>query len=380
MKTVATLCAGGELFGVGARAAGLRHLWGIESEPAIARVAEDNGFCIVTAKIQEVDYTSLEIPWWLHMSPPCINASQAKASVGETELDIELARACIKAIETLMPSMVSLENVWGYRKFESFKLICRALRAAGYALDYWHLNAADYGVPQTRKRLFLVASRVQRPRKPAATHQKARPCFGQLSLLDALPAWRGWYEAIEDLIPGLPDDEFAPWQLPLLPVEIQTMLIAQGKYGGKLVMVNEDEPSFTITANSNQSGIRGVLVRCDNAKQEWGKGYRSDSETSVTVTSKGMKAWLVNQDSKLGTYQADSPAMTVLSSEKSAFIRAFLADGTANDNGRSLTIRGCDSPGYHSLCEPGEAGRKGLCRRAGCSYDCESSSPLSERP
>jgi site-specific DNA-cytosine methylase len=344
MDTFASLFSGGGLADVGARQSGLVPVWGIECDTKVAGLYQRNiGDHLLVSRVQDVDYASLQIPYWLHMSPPCINASHAKTNGGETELDIEMANACCEAIKVLQPPMISLENVWGYRLFPvSFPLILRVLCEQGYAFDYWHLNAANYGVPQTRKRLFLVASRVQQPRRPAQTHQSSKKQSVQLSLFPFAP-WVGWYGAIEDLIPDLPDDEFAPWQIPLLPAEIRSMLVAQGKYGNKLVTVNDDEPSFTVTANSNQSGIRGVLVRCDNTKQKWGRGYRDASDPSIAVTSRDVKAWLVNQDSKLGTYQADSPAMTVLSSEKSAFIRAFLADGTANSRGQGLTVRGGDS-------------------------------------
>jgi DNA (cytosine-5)-methyltransferase 1 len=342
MNTIATLFTGGGFVNVGAKAAGLQGIWDVESEPDIAAVAEANGFSAIVARVQDVDYSSLEAPFWLHMSPPCTRASQANTEGGETELDVELAQACIRAIRVLNPPMVSLENVLPYRKFESFRVICHALREAGYAVEHWHLNSADYGVAQTRRRLFLVASRIGKPRKPTPTHQKRREGLGQLTLFEPLPAWRGWYEAIEDLIPELPEDEFAPWQVPLLPIEIQTMLIAQGKYGDKLVTVNAGEQAFTVTANS---GIRGVLIRCDNQNQEWGKDHREPDEPAITVTAaKGIKAYLVNQDSKMGVYAPDNPAMTGLSSQKSAYVRAFIVDGQANDNGETITIRGDEEP------------------------------------
>lgn len=43
MTTIATLFSGGEGVGVGAKAAGLDHLWGIEYDDAIASVARANG-------------------------------------------------------------------------------------------------------------------------------------------------------------------------------------------------------------------------------------------------------------------------------------------------------------------------------------------------
>lgn len=71
------------------------------------------------------------------------------------------------------------------------------LRAAGYATWTGVLNAADYGVPQTRRRAFLIASRVHDVDRPEPTHgQDAAPTlFGPavlpwVSMADAL-GWSG---------------------------------------------------------------------------------------------------------------------------------------------------------------------------------------------
>lgn len=377
MTTIATLCSGGELFGVGARDAGLAHLWGIESELGPHFVAMLNGFNSILGTVQGVNYSSLEAPYWLHMSPPCTNASNANTQGGETELDIEIAEGCIRAIRTLRPPMVSLENVLGYRKFKSFKRICHALREEGYALEWWHLNSADYGVAQTRRRLFLVASRVSKPSKPAPTHQKRKKETGQLSLFAPLPAWVGWYEAIEDLLDTLPEDEFAPWQMQRLPDELRTMLVAQGGYDGKVVTVGQEQPAFTVTANQNQAGLRALLMPGGNASNDTlrnadepcvalsgpkststmralllSNGGQSlpregDEPSQVVVAQSGgglPRALLINQDSKMGIYRPDEPAMTGLSSPKSAYVRAFIVDGQANSHGESMTIRHDEAP------------------------------------
>lgn len=355
--TFASLFSGGGLADIGAMQAGLLPSFGVEYEPKIAEFYRRNlGEHIIASKVQDVDYATLEAPYWLHMSPPCINASQAKVvkdGVRETELDIEMARACCKAIEVLRPPMVSLENVWNYRNFPvSFPLILRTLHEQGYNYAFWHLNSASYGVAQTRKRLILVASRVQRVRKPVVTHRKAQKETGQLSLIPPLPNWVGWYGAIEDILHTLPDDEFAPWQVPLLPPELQTMLLANGQYNGKLVVSRKEQPSMAITANSNQgrlkavlvnqnsemgiredchrrmtvlsSGksayVRAVLLRGDNQGQEWGRGYRDDKEPAVTVTSaKGQKAFIVDgkandRGSRVTTRDSKEPLFGVTSS------------------------------------------------------------------
>jgi DNA (cytosine-5)-methyltransferase 1 len=50
-----------------------------------------------------------------------------------------------------------LEQVPGYLTSDCFKQICQFLLEKGYWYDYKIINMADYGVPQSRKRLILLA-------------------------------------------------------------------------------------------------------------------------------------------------------------------------------------------------------------------------------
>jgi len=121
--------------------------------------------------------------------------------------------------------------VWGYRKSQSWKLIREHLQRSGYDWNAWKLNCADYGVPQTRKRMIVAARKDgPRPKKPPATHAE-NPSSGGLFGGD-LNEWVGWHEAIEDLIPDLPETGLADWQKERLPDELtQTQMIGQlGRY------------------------------------------------------------------------------------------------------------------------------------------------------
>lgn len=168
----------------------------VEYDPAIASVYRANhGDHIQVTDVCDVDYSLWGALDYLHASPVCKNASQAKTGGEESDIDIQTALAVVRCLEQTTPRVFTLENVGGYQKFKAYKLICRALDLLGYM---WHaevLNAADFGVPQTRRRLILRAVRD--------------------SLLPGWPAplpWVGWYAAIEDLIPGLPESKFPPWQ------------------------------------------------------------------------------------------------------------------------------------------------------------------------
>ena len=61
-------------------------------------------------------------------------------------------------VEKLKPEIVSMENVPALKREEIFKEFVESLKENGYFVSYEVVNAPDYGVPQRRKRLLLLAS------------------------------------------------------------------------------------------------------------------------------------------------------------------------------------------------------------------------------
>lgn len=264
MATIATLCSGGECVGIGAQMAGLKHLYGIEYKEDIAQVAINNGFNVLVRDITQCNPLDYERPNVLHASPPCPNFSVAKSGGIETKEDISIARAICNFISALRPDVFTLENVYSYRKSQSWTLITKTLQDNGYGVAYWHLNAANYGVPQTRKRMVVMA-RLDgiTPQRPAETHaqkDKIKPMFD-----DRLP-WNGWYQAIEDLIPTLPDSEFAQWQLNKIPDEYKMYLnsfILDGTTndnGESITIKDETNPIMTVEASAYKRPLRAYIV------------------------------------------------------------------------------------------------------------------------
>lgn len=308
--TTATLFSGFEGVGIGAINAGLTHLWGVEFDADIAAVAETNGFKTIVADVRAVDYATLERPWHLHASPVCKNASTAKTNGEESTDDLETAAAVERAIEALRPTLFTLESVRGYLDFAAFKNIMRTLRRLGYQIAHDVLNAANWGVPQTRERLIVVARNDgKRPRMPEHTHARA-DLLG--SMFETRLPWVGWYEAIEDLIAGLPDAQFANWQLARMPESIY-------------------EPVLIGGANTSETqAAAGVGV----------SSYAEPTRVVNATNSNQWRAFLVNESSTMEIRNADQPTATQVASPSRA-LKAFIVPG---GNASSFDIREADAP------------------------------------
>jgi len=320
-----TLFSGGGGFCLGMVAAGIDHAWGVEYDDRIAQVARDNGLNTITADILQCDPSTFEPVDFLHASPPCPNFSNAKANAEETDNDRALAAKVCEFITELLPSIFTLENVYQYRKSKSWQRIVRTLLVHGYQVNYWHVCMADYGVPQTRWRMIAIARRDGiTPMLPPATHSET-PVNG---LFERRAQWVGWYEAIEDLVPTLPDSEFAPWQIARLPAELVTGLVMSG--------------------NSNFADAKP------------GRGYHESDLPAATVTAEptgGMpKAFIVNgtpndRGASGNACTQDAPVFTATASQDKKMPRAFILDG--QNAGRDLTILDGDD----SMCTLGANGK-----------------------
>jgi DNA (cytosine-5)-methyltransferase 1 len=210
VTTYASLFTGGGGADIGAREAGMSLAWGVEFEPAIAEVANVNlGNHVKVANILDCDPFHFERVDILHASPPCPNFSIAKAGATETALDVALALKVAQFVTVLRPPIFTIENVPAYQRSKSWGIISQALWGAGYWLSVDIVNAVNYGVPQTRQRMIVRAVR-----------------GGYALPLPAPVAWHGWYDAIADLLPGLPSGQFAPWQLARLPEVLKTTLVS----------------------------------------------------------------------------------------------------------------------------------------------------------
>lgn len=98
--------------------------------------------------------------------PPCQGFSRLRTRNQATSvLDArnDLVGDFLRFVTAMQPKCIMLENVPALADDGRFKRMCKSLDKAGYRYMVRVLDAADYLVPQRRKRLILLASRVHLP-------------------------------------------------------------------------------------------------------------------------------------------------------------------------------------------------------------------------
>jgi DNA (cytosine-5)-methyltransferase 1 len=172
-------------------------------------------------------------PDFLHASPVCSHFTRMNDGK-ETQEDINAAIAVSQAILYLQPRSFTLENVPAYENSESWYIIEQTLKEEGYLIASGILDAADYGVPQSRKRFIVKASRGSIPGLP----QKQQRV--------------GWFDAIASLIPQLPSSELLPAQHKALNEKLsvkpglEALLIERIGFRDKPQVREPAEPCWTI--------------------------------------------------------------------------------------------------------------------------------------
>ena len=135
--------------------------------------------------------------------PPCQGFSRLRRSYPKVSEDRRngLVFVYLKAVKALKPKVAVFENVaWMTRGIGCIYLsgLVEGLRKLGYHVCYDILDARDYGVPQRRKRLILVASSKSSPLLPLPTHGAPNSQAIQEGLLRT---WTTVRDAIADLPP-----------------------------------------------------------------------------------------------------------------------------------------------------------------------------------
>jgi DNA (cytosine-5)-methyltransferase 1 len=90
-------------------------------------------------------------------SPECTHHTCARGSKPQSEESKETALQVIRYAKAMKPRWIVLENVVHMRPWARYPELKEKLTALGYHLREQVLDASDFGVPQKRRRLFLLA-------------------------------------------------------------------------------------------------------------------------------------------------------------------------------------------------------------------------------
>lgn len=156
-------CAGAGGQALGLEQAGFHHAALVEIEPDFAKTLRLNRpqWDVRTADMNLFDGRPFKGVDILTGGLPCPPFSVAGRQLGERD-ERNLFPAAIRLIDEIRPKAVLIENVRGFLSpvFEDYRLFLKSeFKKLGYTIDWRLLNASDFGVPQLRPRVVIVALR-----------------------------------------------------------------------------------------------------------------------------------------------------------------------------------------------------------------------------
>lgn len=198
-------------------------------------------------------------------SPECTSHTCAKGNAPRSESSRRTAFEVIRFAEFFKPRWVVIENVVHMRSWKRYSKWLQRLKDLGYHVREQVFNAADFGVPQARRRLFILCDRERMPpevkpptlrRKPAGSilHRGKRYEFTQLrkrgraeaTLARARRAIAELGKASEFLIVYYGSDAAGGWQRVTAPLRTITTIdrfayVRPARNGHEMRMLQVDE-------------------------------------------------------------------------------------------------------------------------------------------
>jgi len=177
----------------GARVAGIDIVGAIDMCPTATATYQENfpETLVLTKRLEDVKLAqlrrrlgSIDI---LLSSPECTNHTCAKGAAPRSEKSRATAMHAVEYARAFKPRWIVLENVVHMRPWSRYRELKRELEDLGYKLAEQVLDASDFGVPQTRRRLFLVGDRKREPRVVEWKARGRRP--SAKSVLDRRGTW-----------------------------------------------------------------------------------------------------------------------------------------------------------------------------------------------
>ena len=110
----------------------------------------------------------------LMASPDCTSHTHARGARPPDDASRRSALQVFRYAKALDPRWIVVENVVNIRRWPRWPELRRDLGRLGYGIAEEVLDAADFGVPQSRRRLFLLCSRGAPPPPPPLPKTRRR--------------------------------------------------------------------------------------------------------------------------------------------------------------------------------------------------------------
>lgn len=168
MRTLDLFCGAG-LSSTGASAAGATLVGAVDLCPLATATYKQNfpGAEVVNKRLEDISPKKLrdkigDIDLLL-ASPECTNHTCAKGSAPRSESSRATALQVVRFAKAFEPRWIVMENVVHMRPWSRYAELIQKLHRLGYKVSEQVLDASQFGVPQKRRRLFVVCDRIAEP-------------------------------------------------------------------------------------------------------------------------------------------------------------------------------------------------------------------------
>ena len=163
MKFVDLFCGGG----FGARGAAMAHAtpilavdaWNLATQTYKDNFPETEVICSPIEDLDPANLANKYKPDILLTSPECTSHSIARGAKPSSEKSRETAIGIVPWLEAMNPNWLIVENVGRMKKWDRHSELVETIENHGYTISDLLLNAADFGTPQARKRMFLICNK-----------------------------------------------------------------------------------------------------------------------------------------------------------------------------------------------------------------------------
>lgn len=249
------LCAGAGGQALGLEQAGFEHVALIENDPHCCNTLRANrpSWNVLEVDLREFKktaqiYSGIDL---VAGGLPCPPFSKAGKQLG-AEDERNLFPDALEIIDVIQPKAVMIENVRGFLDgaFEEYRRqLKRQLETMGYSVDWRLLNASEFGVPQLRPRVVIVAMRNNlwpHFEWPTGNQQIVMTVGQALHQLMAANGWRGaaaWKTRADDIAPTVVGGSKKHGGPDLGPTRAKASWASLG-VNGKTIAEEAPEPDF----------------------------------------------------------------------------------------------------------------------------------------